>query len=149
MRVAHNIVDVVKRVNGLDIQGSFDYVEGMYKSICTGLLDDFKNLPSFESPFDEVVKAYAEGLIEWVQGNIEFSLASGRYFGEFAGNSEIRETGLVAIFPPKDCTRDVSLWGWVQRYVAHLGRSVLERLGVVVPFLGSIFIFGILWMFNV
>jgi len=116
MCVAHNIVDVVKRAKGLDVQGAFNYVERMYMNIQNGLLDDLKNLPTFEGPENEVLKFYVEGLVEWVQGNVEFSLASGRYFRDLMGDTDIRETRLVAIYPPRYSL--LGLWGMLQTYSA-------------------------------
>ncbi|KAF8802730.1 hypothetical protein BYT27DRAFT_7260685 [Phlegmacium glaucopus] len=116
MAVAHNIVDVVKREKGLDVQGAFDFVEGMYLDIQKGLLDDLKNLPTFEGPENEVLKFYVEGLVEWVQGNVEFSLASGRYFRDLMGNTDIRKTRLVAIYPGKHSL--LGLWVMLKAYFA-------------------------------
>ncbi|KAF8817274.1 terpenoid synthase [Phlegmacium glaucopus] len=116
MTVAHNIVDVVKREKGLDMQGAFDFVEGMYLDIQKGLLDDLKNIPTFEGPENKVLKFYVEGLVEWVQGNVEFSLASGRYFRDLMGDADIRKTRLVAIYPPKRSL--LGLWAMLQAYFA-------------------------------
>jgi hypothetical protein len=81
------------------VQEAMDYVGRMYQSISEGLVEDFRTLPSFAGPVDAVVKSYTEGLLEWVEGNVEFSLASGRYFGDLAGSPEIRKSGMVAILP--------------------------------------------------
>jgi len=99
MRVAHNIVDVVKREHNLTIQEAFDYVEDMYLSIQDQLLEDYRQVPSFSPEVDKVVAFYVEGLLEWVQGNVEFSLASGRYMGDLASDLTVRETGIVEIWP--------------------------------------------------
>jgi len=99
MRVAHNIVDVVKREHKLSVQEAFDYVEDMYLSIQDQLLEDYRQVPSFSPEVDKVVAFYVEGLIEWVQGNVEFSVASGRYMGDLAGDLTLRETGIMPIWP--------------------------------------------------
>lgn len=102
MEVAHNIVDVVMREQGLGVQEAMDHVGQMYQATSNQLLDDFRTLPSFASQ-DPVARAYVEGLLEWVQGNVEFSLASGRYFGGLAGSLEIRKSHRVEILPPRAC----------------------------------------------
>jgi Delta6-protoilludene synthase len=117
MQVAHNIVDVVIRTKGLNVQDAFDYVGSIYRRICAGLLDDLKNLPSFEGPYNDVLKFYVEGLVEWVQGNVEFSLASGRYFGHLAGSQQIRATGIVEVLPPKSDGKILSYW--MKSYLAY------------------------------
>ncbi|KAF8808591.1 terpenoid synthase [Phlegmacium glaucopus] len=109
MTVAHNIVDVVKREKGLD-----------------GLLDDLKNLPTFEGPENEVLKFYVEGLVEWVQGNVEFSLASGRYFRDLMGDTDIRKTRLVAIYPPKRSL--LGLWVMLQAYFAFFMAGLMYMI---------------------
>jgi len=102
MRVAHNIVDVFMREKRMSVQEAMDAVGVLYHKIWDQLKADYNALPIFrEAKKDEVTREYALGLMEWVEGNVEFSLASGRYFKELAGDKGIRESGLVPLIPPK------------------------------------------------
>lgn len=63
----------------LDLQERLDHTEKLF----TVALDRFhacrKKLPSFNRDLDHHVAAYADGLIDWVTGNIEWSAVNHRY----------------------------------------------------------------------
>ncbi|KAF8559681.1 terpenoid synthase [Imleria badia] len=63
----------------LNLQERLDHGEKLF----TAALDRFhayrKQLPSFSRDLDQHVAAYAEGLIDWVVGNIEWSAVNHRY----------------------------------------------------------------------
>lgn len=63
----------------LDLQERLDHT----KKLFTAALDRFhtyrEKLPSFNRDLDQQVAAYADGLIDWVAGNIEWSAVNHRY----------------------------------------------------------------------
>lgn len=102
MRVAHNIVDVFMREKRLSPQQAMDAVGVYYHEIWDQLKADYNALPDFgDENKNRVARAYAIGCLEWVEGNVEFSLASGRYFKELAGDKTIRKTRWVPLMPLK------------------------------------------------
>lgn len=102
-RVAHNIVDVVLRERQKGVQDAMDVVGAIYRELFISLVDDYNNIPTFDSPEqNEVLREYTLGLLDWVQANVEFSLASQRYFGAKAGSKEIRTNRWVELLPLKN-----------------------------------------------
>jgi hypothetical protein len=100
-RIPHNIVDVVVRERKKGLQDAMDVVAGKYRKILLSLLDDRNNMPNFQKhEQNEVLKEYVLGLLDWVEGNVEFSLDSPRYFRERAG-AEIRNTRWTELFALK------------------------------------------------
>ncbi|KAL8663342.1 MAG: hypothetical protein Q9202_003978 [Teloschistes flavicans] len=90
-RVAHNIVDVVLRERQKGVQDAMDVVGSTYRDLFLVLVECYNSLPTFgEADGDEVLREYALGLLDWVEGNVEFSLGSQRYFGTRAGTEDLR-----------------------------------------------------------
>lgn len=101
-RVAHNIVDVVMREGKKGLQEAMDMVGAYYRELFLSLVEDYNNLPTFDKPeWDEVLREYALGLLDWVEANVEFSLGSQRYFGAKAGSEELRTNRWVELLPLK------------------------------------------------
>lgn len=102
-RVAHNIVDVVMRERQKGVQDAMDLVGAHYRELFLSLVEDYDNLPKFDKPeWDEVLREYALGLLDWVEANVEFSLSSQRYFGAKAGSEESRTNRWVELLPLKE-----------------------------------------------
>lgn len=63
----------------LNLQERFDHTEKLF----TAALDRFhaykEQLPSFNGDLDQHLAAYADGLIDWIVGNIEWSSVNHRY----------------------------------------------------------------------
>lgn len=63
----------------MDLQERIDHTGKLF----TAALDRFdacrKQIPSFNQDMDQHVAAYADGLIDWVTGNIEWSAVNHRY----------------------------------------------------------------------
>ncbi|KAL1851842.1 hypothetical protein Plec18170_006145 [Paecilomyces lecythidis] len=101
-RVAHNIIDVVLRERQKGVQDAMDVVGAVYSDLFLSLVDYYNNLPTFNEPeWNEVLREYALGLLDWVEANVEFSLGSQRYFGAQAGSAEIRTNRWVDLLPLK------------------------------------------------
>jgi 5-epi-alpha-selinene synthase len=62
---------------------SFDEAVGEIVAMVNGHVQRFieleRSLPSFEPTIADEVDAYLTGMRDWMRGNVEFSLASGRY----------------------------------------------------------------------
>jgi hypothetical protein len=78
----NNLLTVMQKdpmTGHLDLQERLDHTEKLF----TVALDRFhtcrKKLPSFNRDLDQHVAAYADGLIDWVTGNIEWSAVNHRY----------------------------------------------------------------------
>ncbi|KAI6045543.1 isoprenoid synthase domain-containing protein [Pisolithus marmoratus] len=78
----NNIITVILKdpdTSHLDLQGSINYAGDLFKAA----LDDFhacrRRIPSFDSGMDKYMSAYADGLVDWVIGNIEWSIVNNRY----------------------------------------------------------------------
>ena len=77
-----------------------DVVAASYRELFLSLLDGYNNLPTFESPEqNELLKEYVMGMMDLVEGNVEFSLRSPRYFGVKAGLEEMRSNVFVKLLP--------------------------------------------------
>ncbi|KAI6005846.1 isoprenoid synthase domain-containing protein [Pisolithus albus] len=78
----NNIITVILKdpdTSHLDLQGSINYAGDLFKAA----LDEFHayrgRIPPFDSDMDKYLSAYADGLIDWVIGNIEWSIVNNRY----------------------------------------------------------------------
>lgn len=97
--VAHNIVDVILSQRNQGVQDAMDQANDFYKSKLLPTVQLYHDLPVLE---DEASTAYMKECallaLEWVEGNVEFSLASYRYFGEQAGSPELRNNGAIQLW---------------------------------------------------
>ncbi|KAG6376252.1 isoprenoid synthase domain-containing protein [Boletus reticuloceps] len=78
----NNLLTVMEKdlmASHMDLQTRLDHTEKLF----TAALDRFhacrKELPSFNADLDRHVAAYADGLIDWIAGNIEWSSLNHRY----------------------------------------------------------------------
>ena len=93
----NNVMSVLMRHKGLDLQGASDYVGVHFK----GLIDDFHSakasLPSWGAKIDNEVAQYAKAMETWVIGNLNWSFETQRYFGH--ARHEIKRTRVVHLTP--------------------------------------------------
>ena len=81
---------------GLTVQEAIDHVALIYKDCGEILTDSRSRIRSFGPEVDKAVQTYIMGMEQWVIGNLEWSLDTGRFFGK-----EVRETRMVELKPHK------------------------------------------------
>ncbi|KAH7905973.1 isoprenoid synthase domain-containing protein [Hygrophoropsis aurantiaca] len=78
-----NIITVIHRDPGtkhLDLQGRIDYAGKLFETAIGRFQKCREMLPSFDDPdIDRQVSEYADGLLDWTVGNIQWSLVNHRY----------------------------------------------------------------------
>ncbi|KAL4067734.1 isoprenoid synthase domain-containing protein [Scleroderma citrinum] len=78
----NNIITVIQKdpdTSHLDLQGSIDYAGRLFKAALDNFESCRRRLPSIDSDMDKYLSAYADGLMDWVVGNIEWSVVNCRY----------------------------------------------------------------------
>ncbi|KAF8840213.1 terpene synthase [Paxillus ammoniavirescens] len=78
----HNMIVVLAREQGLDLQGAVDYVGALCKGTIQRFEENRAMLPSWGQELDEQVATYVEGLQNWIVGSLHWSFDSERYFGK-------------------------------------------------------------------
>ena len=92
----NNSVTVLMESKGLTVQEAMDHVALIYKDFGEILTDSRSRIRSFGPEVDKAVQTYIMGMEQWVIGNLEWSLDTGRFFGK-----EVRETRMVELKPHK------------------------------------------------
>ncbi|KAI0077885.1 terpenoid synthase [Panus rudis PR-1116 ss-1] len=95
----NNILTVLMKEKGLDLQGAADYVGEYFKVLIDRFLDGKAKLPSWGPEMDATVSQYIMAMESWIIGNLEWSFATQRYFG--TQRQAIRETLTVELYPKK------------------------------------------------
>ncbi|KAF8674684.1 hypothetical protein RHS04_07276 [Rhizoctonia solani] len=94
----HNFVCVAMEHKRLDLNGAIEFVNKLTRQ----RLDDYvaakAQLPSFGPGLDEQVAQYLKGIEYCVQGFIEWTFLTPRYFGNEA--LHVKETGVVNLMAP-------------------------------------------------
>ncbi|KAG6334768.1 hypothetical protein ID866_4320 [Astraeus odoratus] len=78
----NNIITVIQKdpdTCHLDLQGSIDYAGDLFKEVLDRFHSCRQRLPSVDNDMDRYLSAYADGLIDWMIGNIEWSMVNRRY----------------------------------------------------------------------
>ncbi|KAF8752969.1 Terpenoid synthase [Rhizoctonia solani] len=94
----HNLVCVAMHHNSLDLAGAIDFVNQLTRKRLDEYVEIKANLPSFGSGLDEQLARYLEGIEYCVQGFIDWTFLTPRYFGAEA--AQVKETGVVNIIAP-------------------------------------------------
>ncbi|KAH9922479.1 isoprenoid synthase domain-containing protein [Fomitopsis serialis] len=93
----HNMIIVVQKQQGLDLQSAVDFVG----DLCKHSIDRFhflrENLPSWDPETDQQVAVYVDGLADWITGSLKWSFESERYFGK--QGLEVKRTRVVTLLP--------------------------------------------------
>ncbi len=77
----HNLVVVVMKEKGLDVQGVLDYVGERFQEMTKRFMELFANVPMFPGHIGTSVNALLEGIAVGVAGQIEWCFRTERYFG--------------------------------------------------------------------
>ncbi|KAF9238506.1 isoprenoid synthase domain-containing protein [Melanogaster broomeanus] len=97
----NNIMTVIQKdptTNHLDLQGRFDYAAKLFREARDRFNACRDNLPSFgDVDLDRQVSAYADGLVDWVTGNIQWSIVNRRY--KVFRNDADRKNSILRLSP--------------------------------------------------
>jgi len=94
----HNLVFVAMQEKQLTLEGAMDYVNELTRARLNDYVEAKKQLRSFGPELDDEIAVYVRGMEHLVQGSIDWSFMTPRYFGDKA--QQVRETGLVEITVP-------------------------------------------------
>ncbi|KAL5638998.1 hypothetical protein ACGC1H_003389 [Rhizoctonia solani] len=94
----HNLVCVAMHHNNLRLEEAIDFVNRLTKSRLDEYVETKAKLSSFGPGLDEQVTQYIQGIEYCVQGFIDWTFMTPRYFGNEA--AKVKETGIVNIMAP-------------------------------------------------
>ncbi|KAI0058755.1 terpenoid synthase [Artomyces pyxidatus] len=101
----HNILTVVMRQKGLDMEASLDWVTQYHSDCLAEFLELRRNLPSFGPELDDTVAEYVDGVAQWVRGGDCWSFESRRYFGDRGLEvQKVRKVDLLPVLGMDDMT---------------------------------------------
>ncbi|KDR77735.1 hypothetical protein GALMADRAFT_245845 [Galerina marginata CBS 339.88] len=93
---AANIITVVMKSKGTDLQSAVDFVAGYCECLIRQLLDAKAVFTSHTDPvFSRDAARWLDGVGDWVRGNEEWCFATERYFGK--QNKLVNETRIVEL----------------------------------------------------
>lgn len=78
----HNMITVVMRERGLDLQGAINFVGELCRDSIDRFEHDRDTLPSWGPEIDRDVQTYIQGLQDWIVGSLHWSFDTTRYFGD-------------------------------------------------------------------
>ncbi|KAH9926842.1 isoprenoid synthase domain-containing protein [Amylocystis lapponica] len=96
----HNMIIVVQKQEGLDLQSAVDFVGDLCKQSIDRFLQLREELPSWGPELDRQVNVYVGGLANWISGSLKWSFESERYFGKSGLN--VKKTRVVHLLPRRD-----------------------------------------------
>ncbi|KAK7463064.1 Sesquiterpene synthase 10 [Stygiomarasmius scandens] len=94
----NNIVTVLMRARGYDLQEACDYIGHYFKKLMARFTSAKARLPSWGSNVDAEVAKYVDAMGHWVRGNLDWSFETIRYFGP--RHNEIKTTRVVTLLRP-------------------------------------------------
>jgi hypothetical protein len=104
----HNAVIVVMHERGLSSQEAMDFMGVWYREKVEEFCTAMRDLPPCGSVcVRDQVKMYVTGIANWVTGNYEWSLRSGRYFP--AGEDPLGSSWVVPLLESKSDRTNVQL----------------------------------------
>ncbi|KAG2031237.1 isoprenoid synthase domain-containing protein [Suillus americanus] len=95
----HNMIAVLMREQGLNVQGAVDYVGRLCRSSIQRFKDNRDILPSWGEELDMQVAIYIEGLQNWIVGSLHWSFDSTRYFGK--NGHTIKRDRIIKLLPKR------------------------------------------------
>ncbi|KAF8135132.1 isoprenoid synthase domain-containing protein [Boletus edulis] len=95
----HNMIVVLMREQGLDLQGAVDYVGALCKGTIQRFEDNRAILPSWGGELDKQVAIYVQGLQNWIVGSLHWSFDSERYFGK--EGLQVKEDRIIKLLPKR------------------------------------------------
>ncbi|KAF9560258.1 terpenoid synthase [Agrocybe pediades] len=78
----HNIVTIVMRQFGINLDGAMNWVAQYHKEVETHFLGGLKCVPLWGPGFAKTLEVYINGLANWARSNDCWNFECGRYFGK-------------------------------------------------------------------
>ncbi|KAF8546266.1 terpenoid synthase [Imleria badia] len=100
----HNIITCVMNEYHTDVNGAMLWVEDYLLRVADRFHAAMADLPQWEEPLNSQVKAYCDGLGQWVRALDDWSFEGERYFGK--KGLEIKENRWMLLLPKK-CTMEI------------------------------------------
>ncbi|KAF8998905.1 terpenoid synthase [Hymenopellis radicata] len=91
----HNLVVVVMKEKGLDVQGALDYIGERFQEMTKEFSELFANVPVFPGHIGTAVNVLLEGIAVAVAGQIEWCFRTERYFGK--SGEEVKRRRIVEL----------------------------------------------------
>ena len=98
----HNMIIVVMRERGLDLQGAVDFVGELCKQSIDRFEHDRHTVPSWGPEIDHDVRVYIQGLQDWIVGSLHWSFDTTRYFGQ--DGAAIKSHRQIKLLPLTEAT---------------------------------------------
>ncbi|KAG6335506.1 hypothetical protein ID866_3578 [Astraeus odoratus] len=95
----HNMINVVMKEQGIDLQSAFDFVGNLCKQSIDRFIDCRARLPSWGPEIDRDIAIYVDGLADWIVGSLHWSFDTERYFGK--QGIQVKKTRIVTLLPPR------------------------------------------------
>ncbi|KAG8730140.1 hypothetical protein FRC12_020472 [Ceratobasidium sp. 428] len=93
-----NLVFITMWDKQLNLEDAMEYVDELTRKRTQEYVEAKKKLRSFGPELDPQVALYVQGIEYWVQGSIDWTFMTPRYFG--AEVEKVRDTGMVDIMAP-------------------------------------------------
>ncbi|KAG2364302.1 isoprenoid synthase domain-containing protein [Suillus spraguei] len=96
----HNLVAVLMRNKGLDLQDAIDYCGRLCNISLQRFEENIAVLPSCGEEIDKEVPIYIQGLQNWITGPLQWSFVTACYFGKDTDNrySDVLRVGEMSVF---------------------------------------------------
>lgn len=95
----HNLVDVLMRHRGMDLQAASDEIGQIVKERTDDFLRQREDIPSWGPEIDQQINTYADGLGSWISGNYAWGFKTERYFGKDL--DEVKKNRIVTLLPKR------------------------------------------------
>ncbi|CAE6511776.1 unnamed protein product [Rhizoctonia solani] len=96
----HNFVCVAMEHKKLNLEGAIEFVNQLTRDRLDEYVAAKAKLPSFGPAVDKQVAQYIQGIEYCVQGFIDWTFRTPRYFGSVDEATKVKETGVVNIMAP-------------------------------------------------
>jgi len=131
---AANIITILMEHKGYTLQQAVDHVGEAFAGLVQRLLEARRNFPSFGSEVDRAIGRYIDAIEIWVVGNLDWSFASKRYFGE--ASEDVMKLRIVKLYPRKSELQQQKKAMVTPDQVIEPASSVLNVAGkIFLPFL--------------
>ncbi|THU80222.1 terpenoid synthase [Dendrothele bispora CBS 962.96] len=98
----HNMIVILMVYHGHSLQSAMDYVGDLCKQTIDGFNEN-KKITSWGEEVDKMVKAYVQGLQDWIVGSLHWSFMTTRYFG--ADGQQVKEKRHMKLLPVNESAK--------------------------------------------
>jgi len=91
------MIVIMMHHHGMALQEAVDFVGDLCKKSIDRFTEDRARLPSWGPEIDVQVRAYVQGLADWIVGSLHWSFDSERYFGK--EGLQVKKNRIVELAP--------------------------------------------------